>query len=82
MKRLIITGWALALLAGVGAAQATPKGVEGGAIAGAAGGAVVAGPVGAVVGGVGGAIVGNRVTNHPHHWAPVRRHHRHHRIAH
>jgi hypothetical protein len=76
MKRLFVTACALLALAGGTAAQATPKGVVGGAAAGAVGGAIVGGPVGAVVGGVGGAVVGNHVTNHPHHgWR--HRHHRH-----
>jgi hypothetical protein len=53
----------LAALAAGGTAQATEKGVVGGAATGAVGGALVGGPIGAVVGGVGGAIVGNHVTN-------------------
>ena len=64
MRRLLTAGGALLVLGCAMAAQATEKGVVGGAVTGAVGGAVVAGPVGAVVGGVGGAVVGNHVTNH------------------
>jgi hypothetical protein len=80
MKQLLVAGCAILALAGATAAQATEKGVVGGAATGAIGGALVAGPVGAVVGGVGGAVVGNHVTNHPHR-AWWRRHHHHHAVA-
>jgi len=72
MRGFIVAGFAVLAIGLAGSAQATQKGVVGGAAAGAVGGAVVAGPVGAVVGGVGGAIVGNRVTNHHRY---LRHHH-------
>ena len=71
MRLMLKASLALIALGCATTAQATDKGVKGGAITGAVGGAVVAGPVGAVVGGVGGAIIGNHVTNKHRRW----RHH-------
>ncbi len=80
MRFVLNVGLAVLALSCATAADATPKGVVGGAATGAVGGALVAGPPGAVVGAVGGAIVGNRVTNK--HRAPYRRHHHHHDTGH
>ena len=78
MRRVLTASLLLTALACADGASATPKGVEGGAVAGGISGAVIAGPPGAVVGAVGGALIGNHVTNHPHHWWGHRRHARHH----
>jgi hypothetical protein len=72
VKKLIIAGAALTLLAAVPAAAQQVQeqttvvkeksgGTAGGAATGAVAGAVVGGPVGAVVGGVAGAVVGHTV---------------------
>ena len=76
MRLLLKTSVALLALICATAADATPKGVAGGAATGAVGGALVAGPPGAVVGAVGGAFVGNHVTNKDR--ARYHHHHRHH----
>jgi uncharacterized protein YcfJ len=76
MRRVLTVVFALAALSCASEANATHKGVVGGAVAGGIGGAVVAGPPGAVVGAVGGALIGNHVTNH-RHWSHRRYRHHH-----